>query len=244
MAKYRRHIHSSYYRPEKKKRVGFYVFTTIIAGLVIFTIRSSLTSPHFYIKDVQVEGIERLTTSEVLQQVLIPPDTSIFKLDINRIFREIQSQSLVKKVTVRKKLPSTILIEVIERTPYVCVGKDKKFWEVDEEGVVLKAVQDFEGLLLIEGIDPFKEKEVLLKALNILKFSRRLNLTVERIEVERGDRGIVTYLDNNIQLILGVTPRYNYLFYIPDILQDARKRGEKFTRIDLRFEKQIVASRR
>lgn len=231
-----------YYRSGKREEVGFYVFTAIIAGLIIFIISSSLTSPQFYVKDVRVEGLERLTSSELLQKVLIPPDISIFELDITRIFKEIQSHSLVKEVTIRRKLPSTILIKIIERIPYAYAGKKGKFWEVDEEGVVLKAVQDLENLPIVEEVDPFTEKEVLLKALNVLKISQRLNLTVEKIEVEKGDRGIVTYLDNNVQLILGIAPHYNYLLYIPDILQDAQKKGEKFTYIDLRFENQIVAS--
>lgn len=245
MGYYKRQLYPGPYQPQKRKNpITFYVFCTVIAGLIIFIIRASLTLPYFYIKTIQVEGTERLSEAEVLQQINLSPNTSIFNLNIQHLCEKIQSQPLIKKVILRKKLPSTLVVRVMERVPYALVGIGKEFWEVDEEGVVLGSGKDQEELPLIKGIDPSQDKEILTEALRALEISRQLGLAVQKIEVEKKEEKIVIYLKDKIELILGIAPNYNYLFYVPDILQDARARGEKFLYLDLRFENQIVASRK
>ena len=49
-------------------------------------------------------------------------------------------------------------------------------------------------------------------------------------------------LKEGIKVILGKSPRYELLSYLPDIFRDATERGEEFNIIDLRFDKQIIVS--
>ena len=150
---------------------------------------------------------------------------------------------MVRKVIIRRKLPLTLIIEIEERTPYVYVKKENKIWEVDEEGVVLGEVEKLNSLTLVTGVDPFKEKDFLLKALKTLNFSQALNLRVEKITINKGNEGVVLMLEESVQVILGTSPNYHYLSYLPDVFEDAKKRGEKFNQVDLRFENQIVVSK-
>jgi len=106
----------------------------------------------------------------------------------------------------------------------------------------LREAEGKPGLPLIEGVDVLKRKEKIIKALNALLVCQKLNLQVERIKLEESNRGMIILLDNGIQLILGISPDYSHLVYVPEILEDTKKRKEKINRIDLRFEKQIVAS--
>jgi len=226
----------------RKGKAPLVVLFIILTGLSIFIIWYILTLPYFYIKNVEIKGLQRLSPEQLLKGEFIPPQTSIFEVDIREIFHKIQKEAAVKKVKIKKKLPSTLLIEVEERLPYAYVGKKGKLWEVDEEGVVLGEVKNLGSRISITGIDPFKEKDALLKALKALKFSQSLNLGVEKIAVKNRNEGIVLVLKENIQVIMGTSPHYDYLSYLPYIFQDAREKGEKFNTVDLRFDDQIIIS--
>ncbi|MBE0478397.1 FtsQ-type POTRA domain-containing protein [Candidatus Aerophobetes bacterium] len=229
---------------EKKSKRNFLILLAAIAGVAIFIIYFTVTLPYFYVKDIQIKGLNRLSYSDILQSSSISPKISIFKLNLAGISKKIQYELImVRKVIIRRKLPSTLVIEIEERAPYVYVKKEEKIWEVDEEGVVLGEVEKLNSLTRVTGVDPFKEKNFLLKALKALNFSQALDLRVEKITINKGNEGIVLILEKDIQVILGTSPNYHYLSYLPDVLEDAKKRGEKFNQVDLRFEEQIVVSK-
>ncbi len=228
---------------KKKNTVRLFILFCIVAGLTIFIFWFTLTFTNFYVKDVQVKGLQRLSHLEVLQKALIPFDISLFKLNTREISQRIKLEPMVKNVTIKKKLPSTLLIEIEERLPYVHVEKEEKFWEVDEEGVLLREVEFLnDDFCLIAGINPSKEKEVLLKALKILNISRDLNLGVKKIVLEKGNRGIVLNLEKDVQVLMGRFPNHDYLFYLPDIFRDVEEKGERCTVVDLRFDNQIIVT--
>lgn len=243
MGSFRRYVHPHYnYKSKREQKKRLLILSGIIATLIIFTIRFVLTLPYFYVRNVQIEGLKRLSASQLVWETAIPPHTSIFSLDINKIYQKIKSQPLVKEVIIKKKLPSTLVISIKERSPYVYVKTKERFWEIDREGVILKSTEkNLKNLPLIEGIDPIKNRKKLLKILNILKLCQLLKLNVGKVSVERGDRGIVVYI-GDIQVIFGEASNYNYLSYVPDIIEDARRRKEKLTYIDLRFNGQIISS--
>lgn len=242
MAKFAGYVSSSYLRKRRKRKRDAFVFLIILVGLALYIVISLLSLPYFYVKDVELRGLERLTSSEILQPDLIPPQTSIFKIDINRVKEKILAIPLVKKVVIEKKLPSTLIINITERKPYAYVTNGQKIWEMDREGVILGEVEKKLGLPVIEGTNLLEKREGIIKALNALLVCQRLNLKVKKIKIEETNRGIVILLDNSVQLVMGVSPNYSHLIYVPEILEDIKKRKEKINCIDLRFEKQIVAS--
>jgi len=225
---------------KKKKRAKFLILVGIITGLSFSIIQYTINLPYFYVRNIKIRGLRKLPSSKILKD--IPPSTSIFKLNLREISEKIQSERMVRKVRIMRKLPSTLILEIEERSPYVCVKKEKGFWQVDKEGVVIDKVKDLNGFTLIEGIDPFKDKELLLKAIKVLELSRSVNLKVEKLTVEGRNRGITLGLKDGIRVILGEFPNYRYLSYLPYIFKDARERKEKISSVDLRFAGQIVTS--
>lgn len=224
----------------KKGRVSLFILFIILTGITIFIIWQVLTLPYFHIKEVKIEGLHRLSYQQLFREELIPPHTSIFEVDIRKLSQKIENNSVVKKVEIERRLPSALLIKVEERVPYACVKGVENFWQVDEEGVILERASNPETCVLITGIDPFKQKKLLLKALKALKLSRSLNLGVKKIVVRGGDEGIILILKKDIKVLLGISPYYEYLSYLPYIFQDAQERGENFNLVDLRFNHQII----
>lgn len=244
MAYYKKPIRSGYSRSKKKGKIGFLVFFILLIAIILLTIKSVITLPYFRIKNIQIKGLKRIPPPEIKREVEIATGASIFELDIDRIFKNIKSKPLVKEVTIRRRLPSTLLIKITERSTFAYVKKKDKLWEVSREGILLKEADKQGDHPVISGVDPLEEKEKLLKILQILKFSRGVNLPeIEKIRVEGGEKGIVAFLQNNLTIIFGDAHYYTYLSYVPDVLQDTARRGEKFNRIDLRFKDQIIVSK-
>ena len=136
----------------KKSKVHFSVISGILAGLVIFIIYFTSSSSYFYIKDIQISGLQRLSRQEIIQEVSFSPRTSIFKIDLKGLSRRIQAIPQVRKVKFKRKLPSTLIIEIEERVPYAWVEKEEEFLEVDEEGVVLGKALNLENTIpLVRG---------------------------------------------------------------------------------------------
>lgn len=240
MGSYRKYAHSWRYQTRRKRKGTFFVLFAIILSLIIFTVRFIIVLPYFYVRDVRIRGLKRLSPSQLTAKINIPPHTSIFTLNLDKIYKSIESQPMVKRVIIKKKLPSTLLIDVEERLPYAYIKIKEKFWEIDKEGIILRVAEgSLKDLPLIEGIDPVKDRKKLLNILNILKLCKLLNIKVDRIVVEKKDKGIVAYA-GNIQIIIGKANYYRYLFYVPEIIEDAKKRKERLIYIDLRFNGQIV----
>ena len=226
---------------KKKSRWQALFLLFILLTFVFFVTFSVFNLPYFYVKNVEIKGNVRLSSSEILEKIPSPFYNSIFKVSLKKISGEILSKLPVKKVKVKRKLPSTVIIEIEERFPYACVERKDGIWEVDEEGVILNRLKDTKGFPLICEIDPVRDKKLLLEAIKVIKTLHLVNLNTKKITFEK-EKGIVVELEKGLHLILGTNPNYRYFFYLPYIFEDAKRRKEQFSFLDLRFEGQIIAS--
>lgn len=229
---------------KRKNKRSFFILVATILAIAISMIYFAQTLPCFYVENIHISGLHRLSSLDILQNASIPSNTSIFRLDLTGISSNIQRKLImVRGIKIRRKLPATLAIEIEERTPYVYVQKEEKTWEVDVEGVILKEVETLGDLTMVSGVNPFTEKDVLLKTLKAFHRAQISGIRVEEIRFSKGNEGIVLILMENIRVIMGTSPNYDCLVYLPAIFEDARKKGEKFNQIDLRFNNQIIMSK-
>ena len=232
---------SSLITHKRSRKVKIFAFFIIFILLIIFITKFTISLPPFTLQEIQIEGLERLSRDEVLKWINLPTHISIFKLNLKEIAKRIESKSSVKKVSIRRILPSTIYILVKERTPYAYLLKQGGIWEVDEEGVILNKVKERGNLPLIKG--PLcLDKSKLGKALKAIKLTKRVGLNPIEVGIEKGEEGIVIYLKEKVKIYLGRADHLEYLYYVPDVLLDAQKRKEKIEKIDLRFKGQLVVT--
>ncbi|HDN84628.1 MAG TPA: FtsQ-type POTRA domain-containing protein, partial [Candidatus Aerophobetes bacterium] len=102
MGSHRKYAHSWKYQTRRKKKGTFFVLFTIIFSLIIFTVRFIIVLPYFYIRDVRIRGLKRLSPSQLTAKINIPPHTSIFTLNLDKIYKSIESQPMVKRVIIKK----------------------------------------------------------------------------------------------------------------------------------------------
>lgn len=140
-------------RVRKGQLALFRIMILIILGsLCLFYF---IQSPFWSLTTVEVEGNYFVSSEEITQVSGILLDTNIFKLDLEQAKNHILLHPIIKQVQFSRKLPGTLIIKIKERTPKAILPGSGQFFEIDEQGVILRAistVSDVE-LPLITGLD-------------------------------------------------------------------------------------------
>lgn len=92
-------------------------------------------SPAFVARQVRVEGVTLLSSDQVRAQAAVPT-VPLARIDTKQIARRVDALPEVGSVRVRIRYPSSVVIEVIERTPAVQRAEGSRYQWVDAQGVV------------------------------------------------------------------------------------------------------------
>jgi cell division protein FtsQ len=92
------------------------------------------------VRDVRVIGVQALTPSEVEQVAAVPAGKPLARVDLDGVRAKVRTLAPVDRVTVRRSWPSTLVIEVVERTPVAAVPTGKEFALIDRNGVPYRTV--------------------------------------------------------------------------------------------------------
>jgi cell division protein FtsQ len=134
-------------RAERKEFRRFTVSTrkrriNLIAGLsslvaLVFTVVILTTSPVFSLQKIELDGLERLSESEVrgyLSGLMGTPLAQVGPGDVAEMLADVP---LVRSVETRVDLPNTLVVSVVERTPLGAVQTPTGFDVVDQAAVAL-----------------------------------------------------------------------------------------------------------
>lgn len=143
------------FRKGKQNLITSISFILLILLAFFILLRSSL----FEVKQVVVKGNEHLSSEKIKALAEISPGINIFKINLTRVSERIHLLPMVKKVKLTRKLPSTVVITIIERRPVGLLPQNDSFMEIDEDGVCLqKGKSSTYGLPVITGvIDPLQK---------------------------------------------------------------------------------------
>lgn len=130
---------------------------SLSVGLVLGSVhgwRWACKSPRFALSEVQLQGAERVTEAEVRRLGGVLPGQNVLALDITELERAVARHPWVKKVTVRRRLPQTLLVTVAEHEPVAMVSLGELYL-VGVDGVPFKrlAAQDQADVPLVTGLE-------------------------------------------------------------------------------------------
>lgn len=126
----------------------FFIVLLVVAGYIF------LQSSVFAIKEVKITGLETLQDSEIRKMAGINLGVNTFKLNLNVVKSRVGIQPMVKAVTVKRSLPDTIVVSIIERKPVALVPLNGEFMALDQDGYFLYKVSDYSktNLPIITGL--------------------------------------------------------------------------------------------
>jgi cell division protein FtsQ len=109
----------------------------------------------FVVRDIFVVGRGSTPKATLLQALAVSRGAPILAIDLEAARARIQALPWVRQASVRRVLPDTVIVEIVERRPLALWQHDKKFALIDEEGQVILRddVEQFSHLMVVVGED-------------------------------------------------------------------------------------------
>lgn len=110
------------------------VIATVALALLAFGLPRLLsTLDYFHVQTVQLEGARFMTPTAVIAALGADTSVSVFD-DPARFVAKVESIPLVARATVRRRLPGTLVVTIVERIPVALVPTADGFRGVDSAG--------------------------------------------------------------------------------------------------------------
>src|SRR4051812_3530898 len=121
------------------------------------------------VRDVRVVGVQLLTPLQVEQAAAVRPDEPLARVDLDAVRTRVRTLAPVDRVVVRRSWPSTLVVEVVERTAVAAVQSGKEFALIDRSGVPYRTVAAKPaGLPLVRTATPGPSDANTMSALTVL----------------------------------------------------------------------------
>jgi cell division protein FtsQ len=171
----------------------------------------------FRLENVLIEGQVNIPSDYVVTQLEADKNTAIFAINLNNVKSNLKKNPWIKEISIARRIPNTIYISIVERTPIAIWQLNKKLFLIDREGVKITGadldIEKFSYLPHVVGsdaniyagqlIDDISKYPVLAaKILSFVRYGeRRWNLNLEQnITVKMPENGFVEALNYLVEL--------------------------------------------
>lgn len=215
-----------------------------------------LKSSFFLVDHIDILGCTTLAPEELRTVANYVKNTNIFDVDLVALAKRIETNPRVDKVLIKRRPPSTLVLDVTERAAIAIMPYSGYYVLVDASGFAIGIAESYkeEDPPLITGIRPqqvlvgkridHKELDYALLVTSVLP----LDVVREVSEINFSDTtGISIYLQSGTWVALGLGTRNEYLTRL-DVLNSLLHKLDKENRhaayIDVRFPKTPVVKDR
>lgn len=113
---------------------GRLLFAFLAILLTYWMFQRTQRDSRFAVRSVELGGVKHTTRSELQRVSRQWIGMNLFQLDIDRVQNDLQALPWVERVSIEKKLPSTLKITVTERRPVALAMLDGSMRYVDKRG--------------------------------------------------------------------------------------------------------------
>ncbi len=202
------------------------------------------TLEFFHVQTVQLEGARFLTPSAVIEALGADTSASVFD-DAGRFAAKVEAIPLVAHARVRRRLPGTLVVTIVERIPVALVATRDGFRGVDSAGTRLPidpALAAFDAPVVLPPTGP-RDTAADRRLFNLLGTLRARDPALfDAIEEARRVSPGEWQLRTTRQLVR-VTPQVT-LARLADIFpveQDLATRRIRAAELDLRYRNHVIA---
>ena len=199
---------------------------------------------YFHVQTVQLEGARFLTPTAVLAALGTDTSASVFG-DPDAFAAKVEGMPLVARARVRRKLPGTLVVSIVERTPVALIATADGFRGVDSAGMRLPidpAMSAFDAPVVLPSAGP-RDTVADRRIFNLLGMLRAKDPDLfDAIEEVRRASATEWHIRTTRQLVR-VTPEVT-LERLGDIFpveQDLARRHLRAVELDLRFRNHVIA---
>lgn len=227
------------FRHKRKRKINIKRLLLTTTFLCIIAIMPIALSSFFKIKNIEVVGNSKITSSDIEKSLDHYFDRNLLTIKSDAVKRSITTSLPMEEVIVKHKLPDTLIVKVKEREVATALHYLNGFVLIDSHGVVVKLESSIEkySIPIVTGLNITEAKIAKQPICNLDKdsFDRLLNLIskvepflqdLSEINVEKGkseDAVFSIYTLDRYKLFLGDFKDSKKLSTAMEILDDLRK---------------------
>lgn len=138
-------------KPKKSKiKIKILKWTSIFV-LLVGTIILLMLSPLFNVKQIQVEGVQKIASEEIVNLSQINLEENTFKISTSKVKERIKVNTYVEEVSIKRELPSTMKIIIKERKPQYIIEIANGNAYIDSKGYILEISTEKPNLPILNG---------------------------------------------------------------------------------------------
>ena len=211
--------------------------------------QSSYLSRRFTVQSVSVTGNNFVSMEELNPYLQKVKGVNIFESDIEGIAKRLRNNPWIKDVSVRREPPSSISVNIVERTPAVYVNSKGGLYLADEEGTLLGEKEGLSfSLPVVYGISlegtrtgEKNNSEALRSAIRVRNELSSLPwIELPQTGIEVDGRSDITLHLRGYRIRLGHDKYREKLVRFNEIAKDLNGKGIPYKEVDLRFHNQVV----
>ncbi len=158
---HRRASQSAARRPHTRglswRRLGATLAVALLLAAPLAGLYALMTSPHFEIRQLNVSGTTTIPPSDLVDVATLRGQ-NLFLLDTAALAAEIERHPRVGHVSVRRRPPETLVVEIREREPWAAWRSGPATYLVDRDGYVLgEGAPTAEMLTVVQPSPPFPQ---------------------------------------------------------------------------------------
>ncbi len=180
-------------------RWGVVVGAVVLLGFMVWLVT---LSPVFRVHDVAVEGNKLLSTDEISLAALVVQDSPMIAVEVDEVESRVAELPAVARVEVTRRFPSTVVIDVTERTIVYQRVEAGTFQWVDRQGVIFSTSNEpVDGVP--QAVTAGKDVRVLRDVAEVVShLPQKMLERVERVQAKAVDR-ITLELDEGDLVVWG-----------------------------------------
>jgi cell division protein FtsQ len=236
------------------RRSGWFLVCILLLPALWKMVRIFEQSSLFVVREVRVEGCERMTPEAVRALLRHVEGASLLSLDSARISRSLEEHVPIRNASVIKRFPGRLLVRVRERTPAALVEIRDTLCYLDLQGVVLYPARpgDPLDLPLITGLADrawlFGRPDrgpMVQGALSLLRVLNRSRLPGRLSEIHVDpDQGMSFFLEGfPVEVRVGWEAFPVKIKRLKDVLPRLAADPDGVLAVDLRFRDQVIVQK-
>jgi cell division septal protein FtsQ len=233
-------------------------------GVALFVgyaaVRTARASRLFTVSHIAVRGNTRLSTGEVEAMIQGIRGQNILRADLDQYRRQLMDSPWIAAASLRRLLPSTVEVRVVERAPMAIARINDRLYLMDDSGVVIDEFgpqyKEFDlpvvdGLVAAgptagEGGRPIEPARAQLthRFLDALQPAAALRQRVSQIDVSDEHDLVLLLADDPILIHLGDARFLERLTMYQDLAPTLRDRLQSIDYVDMRFDERVYVKSR
>lgn len=218
------------------------IFISLVVLIMILALGAKYMTGSFIVRDIVVSGNYHLEEEDIVRKLNMGEDTSLLSLRFKDVDETLRNSPWVKKVSIKRQLPDTLMIRIEEAVPKALLSQNGHTYLIGEEGGILEEIgsEGTQFLPVIRDIDPGKDGKELLEALQLIEALSERNVlaNMESVEICLRSYGLEMKIDGEM-IKVGYGKYHEKLDRWKDFESRMNEVGAaKY--IDLRFQDKVI----